>query len=58
MERIYHCGQQKFRSTGVKYMAVELIDGHVILLLAGIFGWSGWPAASAMIHLRAALHVT
>ncbi len=38
-----------FKSSDVKYMAVELVGGLVLFFLAGIFGWGSTPACFAVI---------
>ena len=38
-----------FRSADVKWMAVSLVAGIVMFFIAGIFGWTGTPAAFAVV---------
>jgi hypothetical protein len=38
-----------FRSEDVKWMAVSLVSGLVVFFIAGIFGWTGTPAAFAVV---------
>jgi hypothetical protein len=38
-----------FKSSDVKYIVVELIDGLILFFLAGIFGWGSTPACFAVI---------
>jgi hypothetical protein len=38
-----------FMTTWVRWMAVQLVGGMVIFFLAGIFGWTGTPAAFAVV---------